>query len=189
MGGAVATKRRPFLTSSIRGRTTRGSRPRDARMTHRPQRSCMRDERLLEPETTGHVIGAFFDVYNKLGFGFLEHVYAEALQRELRKRARKVRREQLVEIWYGGELLTRQRVDMIVDDKVLVEIKSTPVLPPTAQRQLLNYLRATTLQVGIVLHFGPEPRFYRKIHTHKEFRADAEGGESSRPSKEGFRSR
>jgi GxxExxY protein len=127
----------------------------------------MINERLLEPEATSHVIGAFFDVYNHLGFGFFEHIYAEALHRELQKRERAVQRECIVEIWYRGDRLARQRVDMIVDNKVLVEIKSTPVLPSTAQRQLLNYLRATTLQVGLLLHFGPEPRFYRKIHSDK----------------------
>jgi GxxExxY protein len=89
----------------------------------------MINERLLEPEATSHVIGAFFDVYNHLGFGFFEHIYAEALHRELQKRERAVQRECIVEIWYRGDRLARQRVDMIVDNKVLVEIKSTPVLP------------------------------------------------------------
>ena len=128
----------------------------------------MEQEQLLERETTGHVIGAFFDVYNKLGFGFLELVYMQALERELVARGRRVRREVLISVFYDGELLATQRVDMIVDDTVLVESKSSAVLPPTAKRQLLNYLRATSLRVGVLLHFGPEPRFYRMVHTHKE---------------------
>jgi len=122
---------------------------------------------LLERETTNLIIGAFFDVYNTLGFGFLEHVYAEALERELRSRARAVQKEVVIPIWYKGTPLTVQRVDLIVDDKVLVEIKSTSVLPPTAQRQLLDYLRATSLQIGLLLHFGPQPRFYRLVHSDK----------------------
>lgn len=122
---------------------------------------------LLERETTNHIIGAFFDVYNTLGYGFLEHVYSEALERELLSRTRAVQREVLIPIWYKGTPLTMQRVDLIVDNNVLVELKSTSVLPATAQRQLLNYLRATSLQVGLLLHFGPQPRFYRMVHTYK----------------------
>jgi len=122
---------------------------------------------LLEEETTNQIIGAFFDVYNTLGFGFLEHVYAEALERELVERARMVQKEVVVSVWYKGTILSTQRVDMIVDDRVVVEIKSTEVLAPTAQRQLLNYLRATSFQVGLLLHFGPKSRFSRLVHSHK----------------------
>jgi len=122
---------------------------------------------LLEEETTNQIIGAFFDVYNTLGFGFLEHVYAEALERELVERARMVQKEVVVSVWYKGTILSTQRVDMIVDDRVVVEIKSTEVLTPTAQRQLLNYVRATSFQVGLLLHFGPKPRFSRVVHSHK----------------------
>lgn len=68
---------------------------------------------------------------------------------------------------YRGDVLTSQRIDMIVDEKVVVEIKSTHVLPPTAKRQTLNYLRATMLEVGLLLHFGPEPKFYRFIQSNQ----------------------
>ena len=125
---------------------------------------------LLERETTSEIIGAFYDVYGKLGFGFLEHVYCHALERELVARGRIVAREVSIQIFYDGEALTTQRLDMIVDESVVVEVKSTAILPPTAQRQTLNYLRASTLQVALLLHFGPEPRFYRLVHTRKAFR-------------------
>ena len=121
----------------------------------------------LEPETTKHVIGAFFDVYNTLGFGFLERVYADALELELLSRARRVRREASIPVWYKGNRLSPQRVDMIVDERVVLEIKSTHQLPPTAERQLLNYVRASTVCIGMLLHFGPRPRFYRKVHSDK----------------------
>jgi GxxExxY protein len=123
---------------------------------------------LLERETTHHVIGAFFEVYNTLGFGFLESVYREALERELIRRARIVQKEVVVPVWYKGEVISKQRVDLIVDDKVLVEIKSTEVPAPTAPRQLLNYLRATSFEVGLLLHFGPKPRFSRIVHSLKK---------------------
>ena len=126
---------------------------------------------LLERETTHHVIGAFFEVYRVLGYGFLEHVYREALERELVARGRIVRKEVLVPVWYKGEVISRQRVDLLVDDVVAVEIKSTELLARDASRQLINYLRATTYEVGLLLHFGPKPRFYRMVHS-KERHAD-----------------
>lgn len=116
---------------------------------------------LIERATTGSVIGAFFEVYNTLGYGFLEHVYVMALERELRGAGHHVAREAWVRVTYKGSDLTQQRLDLLVDGKVIVETKSTHELPSTARRQIYNYLRATNLQVGILLHFGPEPKFYR----------------------------
>ena len=125
----------------------------------------MRQEPLIEHGITSDVIGAFFEVYNNLGLGFLEFIYSLALEEELLKKNRTVGREVNVPVLYKGKVLTTQRVDMIIDDKVLIEIKSTPVLPPTARRQTLNYLRVTTLEVALLLHFGPEAKFYRVVHT------------------------
>ena len=121
---------------------------------------------LIQQDTTGQIIGAFFDVYFALGFGFLEHVYSLALERELMERRRLVGREVSIPIFYKGSALTSQRVDMIVDERVVVEIKATYVLPPT-KRQTLNYLRSTNLEVALILHFGPEPKFYRLVHSNK----------------------
>ena len=121
-------------------------------------------EHLIEREITGDVIGAFYDVYNELGFGFLEFVYALALEKELLRRGRTVGREVSVPVIYKGEILANQRVDMVVDDKVMVEIKSTETLHPKARRLTLNYLRSTPLEVGLLLHFGPEAHFYRFVN-------------------------
>ncbi len=121
------------------------------------------------------MIGAFFDVYNNLGYGFLEHVYSKALEHELRERGHRVRREVWVSVSYKGVLLTSQRLDFVVDERLVLEIKSTPSLPASAARQLYNYLRATDLPVGLLLHFGPQPRFHRLICSHgadKAHRAD-----------------
>lgn len=125
----------------------------------------MTDIALIERDITRDVIGSFYEVYNALGFGFLEYVYSLALERELKARGRLVEREVLIPVMYKGEPLTSQRVDMIVDEKVVVEIKSTYVLPSVARRQTLNYLCATTLEVALLLHFGPEARFYRLVHS------------------------
>lgn len=118
---------------------------------------------LLEKRLTRSVIGAFFEVYNTLGFGFLEHVYAMALERELLDCGHRVAREVSVHVSYKKHIVAVQRVDMIVDGRVVVETKSSIELPKAAQRQLFNYLRATRLEVGLLLHFGPEPRFHRVI--------------------------
>ncbi|MDP9177097.1 MAG: GxxExxY protein, partial [Gemmatimonadota bacterium] len=80
---------------------------------------------LVEQELTKSIIGAFYEVYNTLGFGFLEHTYVMALERELRARGHHVAREASVRIMYKGEELSYQRLDMIVDGKVIVETKST----------------------------------------------------------------
>jgi GxxExxY protein len=123
---------------------------------------------LIEERLTHSAIGAFFDVYNTLGFGFLELVYTIALERELVTRGHKVSREQWVPVVYKGEEICNQRLDMVVDGKLIIEIKATPDLPKTATRQLYNYLRVTTLSVGLLFHFGAEPRFYRLVGPHQD---------------------
>ncbi|MBA3338172.1 MAG: GxxExxY protein [Gemmatimonadaceae bacterium] len=118
---------------------------------------------LLQESLTRSVIGAFFEVYNTLGYGFLERLYSMAMERELRERGHCVERELSVIVSYKGFPLARQRLDMVVDDLLVVEIKSTHELPRGAQRQLFNYLHATTLDLGLLLHFGPEAKFHRVI--------------------------
>ena len=110
---------------------------------------------------THSVIGAFYEVYNALGFGFLEHVYTMALERELRVRGHRVGREVAIPVFYKGDLVAKQRLDMIVDEAVVVETKATFVLHKAAPRQLYSYLHASRLEVGLLLHFGPEPAFHR----------------------------
>ena len=79
----------------------------------------------------------------------------------LRRRGHSVAREVLIPVFYEGVVVARYRMDLIVDDCVIVEVKSTEVLNPNDQRQLLNYLRATPLEVGLLLHFGPRPKVHR----------------------------
>lgn len=116
---------------------------------------------LLHEKITKSIIDAFFAVYNKLGFGFLEKVYCAALMLELRRRGHKVAREVNVPVFYDGCAIARYRIDFIVDDVVVVEVKSTERLNPNDHRQLMNSLRATPLEVGLLLHFGPNPKHYR----------------------------
>ena len=122
--------------------------------------------KLIDEELSGSVIGAFYEVYGELGFGFLEHVYIAALERELIGRGHSVGREVGVTVYYKGDHLCYQRIDILVDGRLIIEVKSSAQLPKTALRQLYNYLRATDLEIGLLLHFGEEPKFYRKILTN-----------------------
>jgi GxxExxY protein len=122
---------------------------------------------LYEEALTESAIGAFYEVYNRLGFGFLEHVYVNALSYELGLLGHRVARELSVCVMYKGIEIARQRLDLVVDDNLVIEAKSSYTLPAAASRQLHNYLRATTLEVGLLFHFGPKPRFERLICTNK----------------------
>ena len=116
---------------------------------------------LLHEELTYDVIGGFFEVYNTFGFGFLEPIYMNALELELVWRGHRVAREVLVTVTYKGFSVGKQRLDMVVDDVLVIEGKSSYKLPDRATRQLYNYLKATNLDLGLLLHFGPEPQFFR----------------------------
>ena len=126
------------------------------------------DQQLLERELTGRIINAYYECYNVLGYGFLESVYRRALAAELRSRGHRCAEEGPVEVAYKGVVVGAYRFDLLVDDRVLVETKAGETIGPTCKRQLLNYLRATRIQVGLLLHFGPEPRFLRCINQKSE---------------------
>ena len=128
--------------------------------------SGMTETTLLERESTNAIIGAFYEVYNTLGFGFLERVYSLALERELLGRGRAVAREVSIPIFYKGEFLTYHRADLIVDEKVVVELKSTEVMPAGTRRTVVNYLEATKIEVALILHFGLEAKFYRIVSSN-----------------------
>ena len=130
---------------------------------------------LIEEKLTGSAIGAFFEVYNILGFGFLESVYLTALELELAERGHEVVRESSVGVIYKSRRISAQRLDMVVDGRLIVEVKSTEHLPPPAIRQLDSYLQGTGLEVGLLLHFGPQAKFYRRIR--KGIKRDRENDE------------
>ena len=122
---------------------------------------------LLEERLTRTIIGAFFEVYNYFGLGLFESLYVNALATELRSRGVFVRREQWTSVTYKGEQIGLQRLDMVVADRIVVEAKATDRLAPIATRQLLTYRRASNLQLGLLLHFGPDPRFFRVVNSHE----------------------
>ena len=127
----------------------------------------MRNDILLG-SLTESIIAAFYEVYNEMGFGFREKFHCDSLELELKERGHSVGREVDVPVWYKQYNLGDQRIDMIVDQLVVVEVKSSAILPPGAKQQLHNYLRATDLQVGLLLHFGEKPYFYRKVVRNRQ---------------------
>jgi len=130
---------------------------------------------LLEAELVRSIVAAFFVVFNYFGGGGMcESAYIGALAYELTLRGHKVDREVSVPIYYKGRLVARQRLDMVVDDKVIVECKATDRLAPSAAPQLIGYLRATKFEVGVLLHFGPHPKFFRFVDTRKKTHSDAD---------------
>jgi len=117
--------------------------------------------KLVDSALTASIIGAFYEVYNVLGFGFLESVYVAALDRELQSRGHVVAREIAVRVNYKGKDIAWHRMDILVENRVVVETKAGELISPVAQLQLHNYLRATGLEVGLLLHFGPKQKFWR----------------------------
>jgi GxxExxY protein len=121
---------------------------------------------LDEEELTYSINGAFFEVYHTFGSGFLERVYVAALMEELALRGHRAVRELDVRICYKGKDIAWQRIDLVVDNKVIIECKAALALPAIAARQLQNYLQATRFEIGLLLHFGPLPKAYRLYYAN-----------------------
>jgi len=122
---------------------------------------------LLHGDITGEIISAFYSVYNELGYGFLESVYVRALAIELFQRRMNVSREVPVTVYYKGVTVGTYRADLVVADNVVVEVKAGDHAVEHDRPQLLNYLRASGKEVGLLLHFGPRAVLRRVIHTKK----------------------
>ena len=123
--------------------------------------------RLMRGEMTGQIIGAFYDVFNELRYGFLESVYAGALEVEFRERRIPYVRELPLEVVYKGRVVGTYRADFFVAGQVIVEIKATRQLHDADRRQLLHYLRATGQEVGLLLHFGQKAEFHRMVYSQE----------------------
>jgi GxxExxY protein len=121
---------------------------------------------MLHEELTGKIIQAFYKVYNTLGYGFLERVYENALVIELRTMGCKVLQQMKIMVYYEGQKVGEYETDLIVEDLVIVEIKAKESLREEHETQLINYLKATKIEVGLLLNFGKKPEFRRKIFTN-----------------------
>jgi len=109
------------------------------------------------------IIRVFYEVYNELGHGFLESVYERSLEIALNSLELKVRRQIQIPVWFRGKPVGDFTADMLIEDCVLLELKAARALDSSHQAQLLNYLRATEIEVGLLLNFGLKPEFKRLI--------------------------
>lgn len=113
-------------------------------------------------DLTEQIIGAFYAVYSTLGYGFLEDVYVKALIIELRRRGMEAMDEFPIEVYYAGQLIGQYYADLIVNNLIILEIKAVKTLIAEHEAQLLNYLKATPYEVGLLLNFGPKPETKRR---------------------------
>lgn len=121
------------------------------------------EEKLKHADITDKILKAFFTkVYRRLGYGFLEKVYVNALVIELRRMGLKVEEQVRILVYYDGIVVGEYYADLVVEDLVIVECKAVKKLDDDDEAQLLNYLRATPYEVGLLLNFGPRPEFRRK---------------------------
>ena len=113
-------------------------------------------------ELTEKIIKIFYRVYNKLGYGFLEKVYENAMMIEFKREGILAVSQSPIKVFYDGEVIGEYYADILVDNKVIVEIKAAKRLVEENEAQLLNYLKATDIEVGLLLNFGTEPEVKRK---------------------------
>ena len=118
---------------------------------------------LIHGETTDAILAAFYEVYNELGGGFIESIYETALCLVLRQKGLRLERQPAVPVRFRGEVIGDFRLDLVVEGRVVVETKAVAQLQPVHEVQLVNYLKATGLPVGLLLNFGPKPQFPRKV--------------------------
>ena len=119
------------------------------------------ERRYKHAELTEIIIGAFYEVYKELGVGFLEKVYQEAMMIVLRGKGLEVQCQVPVPVWFRGMRIGTYEADLVVAGAVLVELKAVKALDSSHEAQLLNYLRSTEIEVGLLLNFGPRPQVRR----------------------------
>jgi GxxExxY protein len=118
----------------------------------------------LEAPLTRKVIGAFYETYNQMGYGFLESVYENALALQMATNGIGYERQAPLEVRFKGQLVGIFRADFLVENKLIVEIKAVEQLLPAHDAQLLNYLKATGTPLGLLLNFGPKAQVRRRIY-------------------------
>ena len=122
---------------------------------------------LILEKVTEKVIGAFYDVYNELGAGFLENVYENSLAHCLREAGLDVRQQLPIDVYFRGQRVGEYRADLLVPGQLLIEVKVASTISPAHEAQLVNYLKATGVPVGLLLNFGPRPQLKRRVHSGK----------------------
>jgi GxxExxY protein len=121
---------------------------------------------MLEQKLSNQVIHYYYKVYNTLGYGFLEKVYENALYLELINNGISCKRQHPIKVFYNEVIVGEYYADIIVEDCIILELKAAESLTIEHEYQLINYLKATEIELGILLNFGKEPKFIRKIFTN-----------------------
>jgi GxxExxY protein len=127
----------------------------------------MNSNNFKHTETTEKIIKAFYKVYNVLGYGFLEKVYENALFVELLKTGLPVEKQRQIKVYYEEREVGVYFADLIIDNCVIIELKAAEALCEEHEYQLINYLKATEIEVGLLLNFGKKPEFKRKVFSNK----------------------
>ena len=121
---------------------------------------------MLYQDLTDKIIKCFYEVYNILGYGFLEKVYENALYNELKYFGLNCERQKKIDVFYKDNLVGEYYADIIVEDKIIIELKAAEAICEEHEFQLINYLKATKIEVGLLLNFGKKPEIKRKIFTN-----------------------
>lgn len=121
---------------------------------------------LLYKSITDAILKVYYEVYNELGYGFLEKVYQNAMYFELKSLGYKVEAQKQIKVYFKKQLVGEYYSDLLVEDKVIVELKATELIMNVHVAQIMNYLKATPIEVGMLLNFGEEPEFKRIIYTN-----------------------
>ena len=124
-------------------------------------------ESLLHQDITEEIISTYYYVYNELGYGFLEKVYENAMLIELKSRGFKVESQKLIKVYFKDTIVGEYFADIVVNDKIILELKSCEALAPEHEVQLFNYLKATKIEVGLLFNFGKRTAFKRKIFANE----------------------
>lgn len=123
----------------------------------------MPNEQFLHADLTKTIIGTFYEVYNELGHGFIESVYENSLAIALRAKGHEVHQQIAIPVWFRGKKVGDFDADILVDKLVLLELKVAKSIEDAHIAQLLNYLKATPIEVGLLLNFGQRPEFKRVV--------------------------
>ena len=124
-------------------------------------------EKKVSQELIKEIIFLFYKVHNDLGYGFLERVYQNALYYALTDEGIKCEAEKQIKVYHNGRVVGDYKADLVVEDCIILELKACEELNPAHEAQLLNYLKATDIEVGYVLNFGKGAIFSRKVYSNK----------------------
>lgn len=122
----------------------------------------------LHQGLTGRIIQTFNDVYNELGFGFLEKVYQNAMFYELKSRGYYIEAQKQLKVYYKSIEIGEYYPDLIVNNTIIIELKAAEQIAPEHEAQLINYLKSTDIEVGLLLNFGKKPEISRKIFDNEK---------------------